>query len=315
MAQEYPLVSVVLPVYNGEKYLKLAIESVLAQTYHNWELVISDDGSSQPTLNLLNRYESHPQVVINYNSKNIGLFANLNLGINCASADLVMILCSDDYLLPECLAINLDLYVEHNFPSLLLSSFIYIDQEGKVLKKPPYPLCAQSTRLWQSREVIPLLLEYGSINGNISGMFFPKQTFKAVGEFRSDWNHAADWEWLYRVGKFGSILMSRQDVVAIRSHAEQLSGINFHNLSNSLEVVEMVRILLNDPVNQEIAQAQSWALHILQFHLWFALKFWRRGERQKATRIVQAIARVMPLGAVTWQMVRWLPTRWQLARG
>jgi hypothetical protein len=73
----------------------------------------------------------------------------------------------------------------------------------------------------------------------------------------------------------------------------------------------MVNILLHDPIIQANVQSRKWALHILQFHLWFVLKFAKQGRWKEAQQIFQAIAKVMPIGSVTWQMLKWLPVRWQ----
>jgi len=312
MEFDTPLISVVLPVYNRDKYLRQAIESVLNQSYPNWELIISDDGSAKSTIELIEQYASHPKVRIHYNSQNLGLFKNLNQAIKISQGKYITILCSDDYFLPDCLAVNLKLIQNHPEVWLLLSSFKFTDENDHTIPTPNYPDCAKLPRVWEPRDSIPLLLEYGSINGNISGMFFPRETFFNIKEFRENWSHAADWEWIYRIAKVYPIFMSRENVVVIRCHSEQLSGVNFRNISNSLEVIEMVNILLQDPQLKSSHKSKYWALNIMQYHLWFAFRFCFQGRYKDALKIIKAINQVTGFNQTLFAAIKWLPNRWQV---
>ena len=98
----------------------------------------------------------------------------------------------------------------------------------------------------------------------------------------------------------------------MRSHSEQLSGVNFRNLSNSLEVIDMVRILRKDPLISKVDSAERWALHLMQYHLWFALKMALQGRWTAALTILRAINNVTGFGSTLWAMLRWLPQRWQV---
>lgn len=143
-------------------------------------------------------------------------------------------------------------------------------------------------------------------------MFFKKELYKKIGCFKDIWSHAADWEWLYRASKFGPILITTTHTSVIRHHSEQLSGVNFRNTSNSLEVIEMVRILLADPHVQKVEAARQWALNLLQLHFWFALKFAFQGRWSEAMKITKAINQVTGIGSTFWAMLRWLPQRWKI---
>ena len=80
-----PLISIVLPVYNGEKYLRQSIESVLLQTYNNWELLIIDDGSTDTSASIANDYVIRDARVSYYkNPENIRLPKTLNRGFSIA---------------------------------------------------------------------------------------------------------------------------------------------------------------------------------------------------------------------------------------
>jgi len=310
------LVSVILPVYNRHKYLGLAIDSVLNQTYKNWELIIADDASDIATRECLETYSHHPQIKINFNSTNLGLFPNLNKAIKQISGTYIILLCSDDFLLPECLETSIKLVQEYPDTGLLLSPVKVIDAEGNNLSSPAIyyyeRFAPQPSQVLNPHQTLPLLLQYGSINGNLTGIFFKRELYEQVGGFREDWYHAADWEWLYRAASQSSLLISNTPRATIRSHSDQLSGVNFKNISNSLEVIEMVRILWKEPLISKLDIAEKWALHIMQFHLWFAIKMALKGRCLECLTIIKAISKVTGFGNTLWAMLRWLPQRWQV---
>ncbi|MBO3460283.1 glycosyltransferase [Aetokthonos hydrillicola Thurmond2011] len=311
------LVSIILPVYNRKKYLAQAIDSVLQQTYQNWELIVADDHSHEDTKSFLQRYAAITKIHIYSNPHNIGLFANLNKAIRRCNGEYITILCSDDFLSEQCLEVNLNLMRKYVEANLILSSTYSVNADGNLLhnvKNFYDDYIAKQTRLLQPEQSVPLLLQYGSINGNITGMFFRKTLYEQVGDFREDWRHAADWEWIYRVASSSPILISRANVAVIRIHEEQLSVVNGKNLSASLEVSQMVKMLLADPRLRTLESARRWALHIMQFHLWFALKLAFKGYWSESLTIARAVEKATGFSSTFWTMLRLLPHRWQVYR-
>jgi glycosyltransferase involved in cell wall biosynthesis len=61
---EKPLISIIIPVYNGEKYLRQCLNSVLSQTYENWELLLIDDGSTDPSSYICDEYASDSRIIV-----------------------------------------------------------------------------------------------------------------------------------------------------------------------------------------------------------------------------------------------------------
>ena len=90
--------SIILPVYNCQKYLHEAIESVTKQTYTNWELVIIDDGSTDNTPQILDNISKKNKNIIVKHQDNKGQFVSRNIGVNIASGDYIMFLDADDLL-------------------------------------------------------------------------------------------------------------------------------------------------------------------------------------------------------------------------
>ena len=116
-------VSIIMPSYNYALYIKKAIESVLSQTYKNWELIIIDDASTDNSLSIINEYlKNDSRVKLIINDKNIGLCASLNKAIQLADGEWIAFLESDDEFLPES--------IEEKIKAAKLGTdFIYTDVE------------------------------------------------------------------------------------------------------------------------------------------------------------------------------------------
>ena len=97
-----PKVSVVMAVWNGERYLGESIDSILNQTFHDFEFIIIDDGSFDATPNILARYEQHdPRIIIHRFKHNLGLSTALNFGIKKVRGEYIARMDADDISKPE----------------------------------------------------------------------------------------------------------------------------------------------------------------------------------------------------------------------
>ena len=90
-----PLISIIVPAYNVEKYIKACLDSLINQTYSNFEIIVINDGSTDQTEKMLNEYESNPKIQI-FSQKNGGLSAARNQGLKLANGELVCFIDSDD---------------------------------------------------------------------------------------------------------------------------------------------------------------------------------------------------------------------------
>ena len=139
-SQEQPLISVVTPVYNGGKYLSQCIESVLAQTYRNWEYIIVDNCSSDDTLEIAQSFASkNPRIQIHKNQKFVGMAENHNIGLRLISpqSKYCKIVHADDWLFPECL-VQMARVAETN-PSVGIVGAYGLDGSHVMFTGLPYP--------------------------------------------------------------------------------------------------------------------------------------------------------------------------------
>ena len=95
------LVSIITPCYNGEKYISETIESVLAQTYLDWEMIIIDDGSKDSSAEIIRRYCARDDRIILLQQPNAGSAAARNNGIGHAEGQYIALLDADDIWLPD----------------------------------------------------------------------------------------------------------------------------------------------------------------------------------------------------------------------
>ncbi len=129
MASRNPLVSVVMPTYNRVNLLPRAIQSILNQTYENFEFIIVDDASTDGSKELLEMYaKKDPRIKILYNEKNRGISYSRNKGTDAAKGKYVAIMDSDDYSFPERLKKHVD-YLEKNDDVTALTALYFEEWE------------------------------------------------------------------------------------------------------------------------------------------------------------------------------------------
>ncbi len=123
-----PLITVLMPAYNTEHYIADAIDSVLAQTFTDFELLIINDGSTDATEKIINRYDD-PRIRL-INQTNQGIAAALNIGLLNAKADLVARFDADDICQPERLQVQYRFLMDHPDYIIVGTDAEYIDMDG-----------------------------------------------------------------------------------------------------------------------------------------------------------------------------------------
>ena len=129
-----PKVTVLLPVYNGERYLNEAIDSILHQTFKDFEFLIINDGSTDGSADIVRTYDDKRIIFVD-NNDNIGLIGVLNLGLDLAKGEYVVRMDQDDVSLPERIATQVD-FMDSNEDCGVCGSWIkfFGDADGQVAK-------------------------------------------------------------------------------------------------------------------------------------------------------------------------------------
>lgn len=133
MNMEKPLFSLMMPAYNYVKYLKAAIDSVKAQTYENWELIIQDDASTDGTYELAWAIaQKDKRIKVHRNEKNLGIPGTRANAIKHITGDLIGHLDSDDTLYPYSLQTMVDFFADHPDVMLAYSDMADMDETGNI---------------------------------------------------------------------------------------------------------------------------------------------------------------------------------------
>lgn len=133
-----PKTTVIMPVYNGERYLREAIESILTQTFTDFEFIIIDDGSTDNTWNILREYQDS-RIQLIRNEKNIGLTKSLNKAISMSKGTYIARMDADDISYPERFDKQVNFLDQHHNIDVLGTNLVRIGPCGNILDNQPKP--------------------------------------------------------------------------------------------------------------------------------------------------------------------------------
>lgn len=131
---ENPKISIIMPVYNAEKYLEKAVFSVISQSYKNWELIIVNDGSEDNSWKIIEQYAKQDErIVVLSNPCSLGAGLSRNLAVDCAKGEYLMFLDADDIYNPE-LCLKVAEVVDAHHPDIIEWPFVLCDENEENIK-------------------------------------------------------------------------------------------------------------------------------------------------------------------------------------
>lgn len=210
----HPLVSVVMPVRNGERWLSDAVDGLLAQTLRDCEILIVDDGSSDATPEILREYERCDDRVRVLRQSTLGLVTALNRGLEEAKGPLVARLDADDVALPERLQQQL-VYMQHNNGVGLLGSWAErIDTEGRSIGSLTPPT---------DERVLSALLQ--RINPMIhSTVMMRRELVRRLGGYRDAFRGAEDYDLWLRISEVAGVANLPERLIQYRWHSDNVTN-------------------------------------------------------------------------------------------
>ena len=155
--EKKPSVTVIVPVYNVENYLKACMQSVLAQSFRDFELILVDDGSTDGSGLLCDEWEKTDPRVRVLHQENKGLSAARNAGIEAAAGESLIFLDSDDFW-EEGVLESLWNCLQEKKADLVLFPLLYMSEDGQMLPSPPMP----AGGLYEKEEILEMLCRDGS---------------------------------------------------------------------------------------------------------------------------------------------------------
>lgn len=298
-----PAISIITAVYNGLPYLKECIDSVMSQDFHNWELLIADDGSSDGSRDYLDQL-TDPRIRVFKNEKNLGIFGNLNFLLGKATADVAQLLCQDDYFTGSS---SLTKIVECWNAAPAGTGFIRFNHnsirnnqlEGFQKKVMPAKVEANEADLW--------FYTFGNIPGNLSNVSLRTEVVKKCGGFRQSLPYAGDFEFWSRAAREFDMQIYPEKLIEVRRHAGAAS--NFLNKNG--ELIDQKRIILSTLYDNLISQYPKYGIwfrihgtfsFILQYNS--AVKWRLKGNRaywNAVSEVYRNASYVLPVYAM-WIM-------------
>lgn len=210
-----PKVSVLVPTYNCGPFLDEAIQSVLAQTYSDFELVIVDNCSTDNTEEVVSRYRSDARVRYHKNATNLGLVGNWNKCLEYVTGQYIKYLCADDKFHVQALEKMVGVMEAHPTVSLVVADKEFFGSMTKTIKMP-------FQHLVDGKEVIYQTLRTFDFMGDPTVVMFRSSNLH-VGGFR-DKLWVVDWETWIRQLLVGDAYFIPETLTYIRKHANQVTN-------------------------------------------------------------------------------------------
>lgn len=285
-----PLVSIIIPVYNGSNYLKNAIDSAVGQTYPNIEIIIVNDGSND---NGMTRKValSYGESVKYFEKENGGCASALNYGIMQMHGDWFSWLSHDDTYYPQKIEKSIDVIRANclqNEKYLIYCASDLIDDCGKKIFHP----AAKNIGKLMPIEFFYFLLFDHSVNG--CALIIRKETLQEVGQFDEGLKYTLDFDYWLRASINGYGLFSfRECLCSNRVHREQVSVIYKDRLKPDIkkQLVKMGKIILNTNIDCEYNKA-LW-LYTYSRNYYDEFKIFNSILEKKHTKRINLIFRVI----------------------
>ena len=218
-----PLVSVIIPCYNGEAFLREAIESVLTQSYPWVEVVVIDDGSTDGSARIAQAFD-----IRYFYQSNQGLTASRNLGIRESNGSYIVFLDADDRLLPDAIATGLAVLMQRPDCAMTVGDHLFVSADGTFLSKSRKPFLAAA--------------HYeGLLRSNfiemISSVIFRRSVFDEAGAFDTELRVAEDYELYLRIARNHAMCCHTGVVAEYRLHKANASHNSELMLTMTLQVL------------------------------------------------------------------------------
>ena len=211
-------VSIVLPSYNGEKYLRSAIDSIICQTFIDWELILVDDCSTDSTYEIMLQYEKRDgRIHVFRNERNMNLPNSLNRGFEKAHGDYMTWTSDDNIYDPQAIEIMYSFFKLHPESHMVCADMRLIDSFGHFLgNAEPY----NQDRFFY--------------NNNVGACFmYDRTVLKEIGLYNPEFFGIEDYDyWLRVLHKYGQIAHLNMILYSYRIHERSLSVQKFYEIKH-----------------------------------------------------------------------------------
>ncbi len=224
MPKTRPYLSIILPVYNAKRWLSTSIESILRQSWVDFELLCLDDGSTDGSLAILENYAKHDPRVLVFPYEHIGLVGILNKGLYLASTPLIARMDADDIAHHERLAKQIHRMDQQEDLVALGTAMDCIDEHSHMLKRHIPPVGhdkVMELMLWQTTLAHPTVI-------------MRKEAVLQAGGYRDCCIYAEDYDLWLRLSAFGKLDNLSESLLLYRIHSQSSTGLHTLEQRNSM---------------------------------------------------------------------------------
>ena len=283
-SSKIPLISVIIPCFNQAMYLGEAIESVLAQTHRNFEIVVIDDGSTDATPDVARRYTQVRYI----KQTNRGLAAARNEGTRASRGGYVVFLDADDRLLPDALAAGLRCFEAHPDCAFVSGGYRRIDETGVVIEEPT------PARIEEDHYLAFLQGNYVGMHGAV---LYRRDVLTSCGGFKSALPVCEDYDLYLRIARTHPVRCHSAVVAEYRTHESSMSATVTFMLPTVLKVLRSQRKYLGEDERRVEAYRKGvryWKEYYAQEFVLRLPTSLARGEFRKITLCMLAMTRHAP---------------------
>lgn len=255
-------VSIVVPAYNVARWLPATIESVLAQTYGDWELIIVDDGSCDGTSAIAEAYVCRDRRVRLIRKSNGGLSSARNAGMSVASGEYIAFLDADDIWLPRKLEQQVKCLASYDNYGACYTWTEIIDQDGNVIEdwgmlKKTY---------WHDPVIAHDLAGGNFVSGSGSGVLMRRSLVARVGYFDETMRAAEDLDYWYRLALSVQFCLVHAVLVQIRRHSTSMQSDIIRVANSNIDFVRKAQLIAPSDHLLQLARLEARALFTIFWH-------------------------------------------------
>lgn len=219
-----PLISVIMPAHNASKHISIAIESILSQTFKNFEFLIVNDNSSDKTARIVRKYaRKDPRIRLFNNSKRLDIAGSLNKGIENAKSDIIARMDADDISYPQRFELQYKLIQKSKRIAAVGANIILIDSSENVVGLRNYPQTSDKLK--------KCLFKYSPFAHPV--VMFRKDIFEKVGKYNPKYSPTEDLDLWFRLGKENEFRSIPRPLLKYRLSEKSSS----HKMIKNLEIL------------------------------------------------------------------------------
>jgi glycosyltransferase involved in cell wall biosynthesis len=239
-------VSIIIPTYNRAAYLKACIESILSQDYDNFEIIISDNASTDNTTEIVKAFND-PKIIYHRNETNIGVVGNHNKALELSTGEYIHIFSDDDLMLADCIKKKAEILNAHPSVGLVHSDINIIDEEGKIKSNDHWAKSAwkkwfeihSESKLFSNKEYHIYLYRIRNFI-SMPSVMIRKSVIDKVGYMDTSLKYIIDWDYWLKITLFFDVYYVDQKLISYR-----LYSTNFYNTITSKTYMQEEKIMRN----------------------------------------------------------------------